>query len=228
MTVALRLPVLGDTPSCLDCSTACCFEYFVPIHNYDLWRLVQSLRLGWAQIVYAAEELSLYAYSFRLDSGPRRFSLRLYRRPNGACQFLLQLPNKLQRCGIHPARPHACRQYPFKSDKRGELGIDFISHAVCPAPQKAAWDGRRAEMADEVIDESRELELSVRAMKRWDSLAEKAPPHQPRLVREFAEWMLALYATLEPLRVGPRADWHERVGEAIEAFPLPEDFTGGA
>lgn len=226
--MSVRLPVLGDTPSCLDCATACCFEYFVPVNNYDLYRLVRTLGLSWTQLVYAGEELTLYTYSFRLDSGPRRFSLRLYRRPSGACQFLLQLPNKLQRCGIHPARPHACRQYPFKADVRHESRIDFISHAVCPPPQREAWEGRRATMVEEVVDEAAELELSVRAMKRWDAMAEKAPPHQPRLVREYAEWILGLYATLEPLREGPRSEWHQRVAEAIDAYPLPEDFTAGA
>lgn len=225
---AFRLPVLGSEPSCLDCATACCYEYFVPVNNYDLWRMVTSLGLTWTQLCYAAEELALYNYSFRLDSSARRFSLRLYRRPSGACQFLLQLPNKLQRCGIHGARPQACRQYPFRNAPKHESRVDFISHAVCPAPQKAAWDTRRGEMADDVVDEAAELELSIRAMKRWDVLAEKAPPHQPRLVREYADWILGLYATLEPLRVGARAEWEPAVIAAIDAFPLPEDFSSGS
>lgn len=225
--VVHRLPVLGSEPSCLDCATACCYEYFVPVNNYDLWRLVAGLGLSWTQVCYAAEELTLYNYSFRLDSTPRRYSMRLYRRSSGACQFLLQLPNKLQRCGIHPARPQACRQYPFRNAPKHESKVDFISHALCPAPQKDGWDRRRGTMVEDVVDEAAELELSVRAMKRWDALAEKAPPHQPRLVREFAEWILGLYATLEPLRVGARENWESLVCDAIDRYPLPADFSGG-
>lgn len=223
-----HLPVIGSEPSCLNCTTNCCFEYFVPIHNYDVWRLTRMLGLAWHQVAYAHEELQLYNYSFRLDSGERRYSLRLFRRPGGACHFLLQLPNKLQRCGVHPARPHACRQYPFRVDRESSDHVNFISHALCPAPQRAGFDQRRASMAGDVVDEAAELHLSVRAMERWDKLAMRAPPHQPRLVREYVEWVLGLYDTLNPLRVGHRSEWHEKVAQAIDNYPLPDEYSSGS
>src|SRR5262249_36139873 len=108
---AVKLPIVDGGATCFSCDAPCCTSYVVPIHGFDLWRMVRGLQLPWSDV---ADARAGDWDGFAVDASETRLSLFLRAREGEVCRFLLTLPSGLQRCGAHSARPMACRVYPWQ------------------------------------------------------------------------------------------------------------------
>jgi Fe-S-cluster containining protein len=219
------LPLAHESP-CFGCFTPCCYSYVVPVTALDVWRLQRSFAAPWQKLVEVQSGSIDYWDSFRLDESALRWSLRLQHRPAGqACRLLVEVPGGHARCGAHEGRPLACRAYPYKITDAGDIA--FISHAMCPPPQRRAYELAMGAMKASVENELLDLELHVQALQRWDALALTVPRAQAFVVDDYVRWMLALWDAVALLRVGARAEWEPVVVRAIDAFPLPSVAGAG-
>jgi Fe-S-cluster containining protein len=209
-----HLVVLADAP-CDGCHGRCCAEHRVPIDGFELVRLWRAVGGPWRELVDLECHRTPLFFGFRLDAGPEHWSLFLRRHEDGACRFLVG-PVGAQRCGVHPARPGACRSYPGALDDRGP---PFVSgHAICPPERAAAWAALlQRDGGDAIYDDLADRELYARALARWD-LAVRRARHS---FEDFVAWIAALDAAIEPLRRGERGTWQLAAYAHIDAFPLP-------
>ena len=223
----MSLPVVSPSP-CFGCTTRCCFEYIVPINGHDLWRLCRTLALPWSELVTVRKTPDDWAESFTLDGGTDRYAFLLRKRRDGGCAMLMSLGGDQYRCGVHDARPLACRVYPFHPAWRAPTGVDFTQHALCPPPQRARFDAARGSFADDVVDQLGERALYVRVVSRWDEAARHRPHAAPYTIDDYVRWTLALYDELAPLRTtAPRTTWQRRAEAWIAVYPLPAELTPG-
>lgn len=219
----MGLPLLRDSPPpCFDCHAPCCVSYVVPITGFDLWRMTRVLGLGWRDVADVKSDQGRYWDCFRLDDSELRHGLYLRTRSTGACQFLLDLPGGHQRCGAHDGRPLACRIYPFKVTGSSQLGIELLTHAMCPPPQKALYQRDVEDARPMVTSELLERELYLVAVARWNAMAQTISHASPLAVDEFVEWLTRLYDEIAKLRSGPFESWHGPAQQLIAAFPMPE------
>jgi Fe-S-cluster containining protein len=190
------LPVVSSSPSpCVACRAPCCQKADVPLTGHDVWRLVRTLGLPWEAFATYDER------GFRL-----RVSI------DGACTFLLALPDGWHRCGVHALRPSSCRLYPYHVQLLDDppYAIELGAGAPCPPKEAAAFARRMADAAPLVDDELAEWALYQRVLRRWGK----------RSGADFARWALGLYDHLEPLRRGARADWQLAAYRLIATYPL--------
>lgn len=210
--VRAPLSVLPGAP-CDGCHGRCCVEHRVPIDGFDLVRLWRAVGGAWRDLVDLECRRNPLSFGFRLDAGAEHWSLYLRRRDDGACGFLVGPAGGL-RCGVHAARPGACRSYPGAIDDGG--GAFVRAHAICPPERAAAWAallGRDGAIYDDLADR----ELWCRALARWDLAVRVAP----RTTDDFVAWIGALDARIENLRAGDRGAWQLAAYACIDAFPLP-------
>jgi hypothetical protein len=220
-----RLPVVRADAPCFGCAAPCCRSYVVPVTAYDVWRLCRALELPWQEVVEVRPGDPERFDCFRLDASATRHSLFIGHKPSGACRLLVELPGGTNRCGAHAGRPFACRIYPFKTAPQTDLGIDFISHAMCPPPHRAVFTSLMEVARPMVVDELAERDLHIRAVARWDQLVERVGAVEQLSAHDFVEWTRRLYDAVEPLRRGERSRWQLEVERAIDQFPLPELLT---
>ena len=210
--VRAQLVVLPDAP-CDGCHGRCCVEHRVPIDGFDLVRLWRAVGGAWRDLVALERRRHPLSFGFRLDAGPEHWSLSLRRRDDGACAFLVGHAGAW-RCGVHAARPGACRSYPGALD---DDGAPFVrAHAICPPERALAW-AARLERDAAIYDDLAERELWGRALARWDLAVRVAP----RSTDDFVVWMSALDACIERLRGGDRGAWQLAAYACIDEFPLP-------
>jgi Fe-S-cluster containining protein len=228
----MKLPVLpptvtGDPSPCFGCPTACCFEYVVPINGHDLWRLTRALAVPWSALVSVRTTPDDWGESFTLHRGGARHSLLLRKRAGGGCALLMTVGQD-HRCGVHEARPLACRVYPLHSAWRAPTGVDFLSHALCPPPQRARFEAQKGQLADSVVAELHERTLYLRVVARWDEAAAQQPREQPFTVDDYVRWTLLVYDALAPLRQsGPRATWQAQALALVSRMALPFEWAPG-
>ena len=147
-TSARRLPVVGDSP-CFGCTTTCCLDYVVPVNAHDVWRLARALGLSWGALVEVRPTPADYMESFTLDSSGQKRAFQLRRRAGGACALLTSLPDGSHRCGVHAARPLACRLYPYRGDWTPGAPIRVVADAVCPPERRDRYEARKVFAASE-------------------------------------------------------------------------------
>lgn len=207
-----HLVVLPDAP-CVGCHGRCCAEHRVPIDGFELIRLWRAVGGEWRELVDSECHRIPLFFGFRLDASAEHWSLFLRRHDDGACRFLVG-PAGAQRCGVHPARPGACRSYPGALDD----GRPFVSgHVVCPPERAAAWGALLARDDADIFDDLADRELWARALARWD----RAPRRAPRSFDDFVAWIGALADRIDPLRAGERGTWQLAAYACIDDFPLP-------
>ena len=208
----IRLPVDGGD-TCFTCPAPCCTSYLVPIHGYDLWRLVNGLQLPWREVATLLPEQP-GREGFALDGSEARLGLFLRHREGEVCRFLLTLPGGQQRCGAHGARPMACRVYPWKPSDNNQLGLEIAGHAMCPEAQRAHFAGQMRQARAGIYDELAERPLYQLAVARWNQHVQTrfAGPD------EFVGWILQLYDAMLPLRRQP--DWQLQGPRFVIEFPL--------
>jgi Fe-S-cluster containining protein len=204
-----RLPVIDGGESCFTCDAPCCTSYVVPLSGFDVWRLVRGLQLPFTEVAEARDERAV-GDGFAVDGSERRLGFFLRTREAEVCRFLLTLPSGKQRCGIHGSRPMACRIYPWKPTENSQLGVEMISHALCPPPQRARFASQMREARGEIQTELAERPLYAFVVARWNEHVAM----RPSSVENFVAWMLRLYDALEPLRRGVDAQ------RLISEFPL--------
>ncbi|HEX6835341.1 MAG TPA: YkgJ family cysteine cluster protein [Polyangia bacterium] len=210
--MSAELVVLPEAP-CEGCHGRCCVEHRVLIDGFDLLRLWRAVGGAWRDLVDLECRMNPLSFGFRLDAGPEHWSLYLRRHDDGACRFLVG-PADARRCGVHAARPGACRSYPVALDDGDRPLVG--RHAICPPERAAAWDAlarRDAAIYDDLADR----ELWGRALFRWD-LAVRI---RPRTSDDFVAWLGALDARIERLREGDRGAWQLAAYACIDDFPLP-------
>lgn len=231
----MKLPVLpsssvvaADAPSpCFGCTTPCCFEYVVPVNGHDLWRLVRALAVPWSALAAVRTTPDDWGESFTLHRGGPRRAFLLRQRAGGGCSLLMTV-GSAHRCGVHDARPLACRVYPLQSAWRAPTGVDFLSHALCPPPQRARFEAQKGRLADAVVADLLERALYLRVIARWDEAAAQQPPEQPFTVDDYVRWLLSLYDSLAPLRhLGPRAAWQDEAIARVSRAALPFEWAPG-
>ena len=224
-TSARRLPVVGDSP-CFGCTTTCCLDYVVPVNAHDVWRLARALGLSWGALVEVRPTPADYMESFTLDSSGQKRAFQLRRRAGGACALLTSLPDGSHRCGVHAARPLACRLYPYRGDWTPGAPIRVVADAVCPPERRDRYEARKVFAASDVVAEVGERHLYMRALDRWDQAARTRPPSQAYGVDDFVRWAFALYDAVEALRrEGPIG--FAPAAALIAGFPLPDDSAPG-
>lgn len=220
-----KLPVVDVSP-CFGCTTSCCLDYEVPVNAHDVWRLARALGLPWRALVRVRPTPSTWMESFTLDAGGRKQALHLLRAADGACALLVTLPDGARRCGVHASRPLACRLYPYRGDWTQGAPIRLQTDAICPAPQRAAWDAHKRLAAGDVAAQVGERHLYMRALSRWEQAARTRPPSQPYAVDDFVRWSFALYDAIE--RVRPAGDGlSAAAAEVIATFALPDESAPG-
>lgn len=221
-----KLPVVGDS-ACFGCTTSCCLDYEVPVNAHDVWRLMRALALPWNALVRVRPTPADYMESFTLDRSGRKHALQLHRHDDGACALLTTLPDGSRRCGVHAARPLACRVYPYRGDWSPGMAVRLQHDAVCPPPQRERYQAERAAVAPAIADQVSERHLYMRALARWDEAAQTRSPAHAYRVDDFLRWSFALYDALEPLRARRPAAFADAAESLIAAFPLPDEQAPG-
>jgi Fe-S-cluster containining protein len=171
------LPVLDPTP-CAACRGPCCVGRPVLLTAFDVNRLTGALGVPWQELAVAGVAFS---GGFRLDATATRWSLRLRQRPDdGRC--VLAVGGEYLRCGVHAARPGACRVYPLHVGLRDDgVHVGLGNNAVCPPAAAMAW-AQRAQPAlvqADVDEHARYAEL----VARWEATLE-----EKRSVDDFLEF----------------------------------------
>lgn len=220
------LPVVGETP-CFGCATSCCLDYEVPVNAHDVWRLMRALDVPWRALVRVRPTPSTWMESFTLDGSGKKQALHLLRAADGACSLLATLPGGARRCGVHALRPLACRLYPYRGDWSPGAPIRMQADAICPAPQRAAWDAHKRLAADDVVAQVGERHVYMRALARWEQAARTRSPAQPYAVDDFLRWSFALYDAIERVRPDGGDGFSAAAAEAIATFPLPDESAPG-
>jgi len=224
-TSARKLPVVADTP-CFGCTTSCCLDYDVPVNAHDVWRLMRALAVPWRALVRPRPTPSDWMESFTLDDSGRKLALHLIRRGNGACALLTTLPDGAHRCGVHAERPLACRLYPYRGDWAPGAPVRMQADAICPPPQRAAYEAHARFAVIDVAGEVSERHLYMRILQRWSVAAQTRSAAQPYAVDDFLRWTFSLYDAIEPLRARG-AEFARAATALITAFPLPDESAPG-
>jgi Fe-S-cluster containining protein len=159
----------------------------------------------------------------RLDGQSPRRALSLRRRESGTCGLLLELGGGYRRCGAHAFRPGACRAYPLVADHLAPLGGALAEHACCPVEGLDLYEAAIPEMLATLEDDRAEQALYLRVLERWEQLFAGRPPERAVPIGAFVDWLLGLYAAIQPLRAGERGDWQLVAYERIASWPLPVD-----
>lgn len=228
----MSLPVLSPSAEspCFGCATPCCFEYEVPVSGFDVWRLCRTMQTPWTAVARVKREVVAETGSFRLDSTANSHTLWMRKKPNGACSLLLELPGQQHRCGAHDGRPLACRAYPMRrlpGPPTAEFALGFIDHAMCPGPQRRAWELGRLAMVPSVEGEHFEKELYVRLSRRWNEMAMLVPRNQTMEPDEYLAWVFEVYDRLQPLRNVDGAAWPAVATAFIDGVALPTPVSIG-
>ncbi len=218
----MGLPILVDDPATAACSTcpARCCEHTVPLTGYDVVRLTRALALPWRVVAGLGSHRIALFEGFRLDRGPTHWFFHLRKRDDGACQFLLELPDGYRRCGVHALRPGACRVYPLVPDLA--RGGEFGNHALCPDPQRALYEGAIPQLRDGIDEDQAERALYARVRARWDLVPMRVPVERPLDADVFVDWIGKVYDAIAPLRIGERGQWQLAAYELVADFPLPQ------
>jgi Fe-S-cluster containining protein len=206
---AVKLPVIDGGETCFDCAAPCCSAYVVPMSGFDVWRMVRGLQLPWHAIVEARADRAVWE-AFRVDGREERLGFFL-RHHDQRCVFLMTLPGGQARCGAHSSRPLACRIYPYTRTENNHLGIEMISHALCPPAQRTHFVENQLQARPYINDELAERPLYAFAVSRWNDEGRGSAD-------EFAHWILSLYDALLPLRGAD--DWRQRAQRLISEFPI--------
>lgn len=181
---SLQLPILQNW-SCHNCS-GCCREHLIEITEEEKRRIENQ---GW--------DVGDFSVSGPLILPSGRGSYRLAHQDNGACVFLDD--NGL--CRIHgkfgePAKPLACRVYPYAYHPAGRKRIAVSLRFSCPSVVQNLGVPV-AEQADELQAVASEV---VRGTNRDHDapLIHRAPPHgsQQTSWEDFHQFLKALHNAL--------------------------------
>ena len=149
---------------CESCHAGCCRAFAVPVTGADILRIERQLQLGFGDFVcrWADPDGNIarnYAPQFHFADEPetpfviclRHTASEFFPRTT-KCRFLLEgepdaeNPLGQARCGIHAARPGACRVFPTKLNETGELAVIYdvpengrpaepaATYSLCPRP----------------------------------------------------------------------------------------------
>ncbi len=138
----------------------------MPLSAFDVNRLTDLFGVPWQELAVAGVAFS---GGFPLDPGGARWNFRLRQRPNSSC--VLSVGGEHLRCAAHPARPSACRIYPFYVGLRDDgVRVGLGNNAACPPSAAIGW----AELASperveaEIAEHHRHEELIARWAAQLD------------------------------------------------------------
>lgn len=198
-TVAIQLAAAANP--CASCVIGCCYRHTVNVGGYDAWIIAEGLQLAPAQFVRAVQLEGPHPRGFLLAPGGPSYELALAKRPTGAehepCVFLLELPDRTGRCGIYPLRPLVCQTYPAYT-RNGLVGRR--DDVVCPddAWRNGALEG--LEWYERLASQHVEHDMYELALARWNYRVRYGAQQQAYSIDEYLDYLLTLYAQLEPVR----------------------------
>ena len=199
---------------CSTCHAGCCRTYVVPLTGADIMRILSQTGLSfWDFVVRWTDpqgKIALkYAPHFRFRDDPLMpYVIALMQEDSAQfpgtarCKFLAEGPQSaehplgISQCGIYGARPSACRVFPTKFDKAGELAVlyDVPSHGkagghpayrLCPRP----WEPQDFDPIQQLQD----LVIAKYEMNFFFKLAD-AWNESPGDWRTFPDFLTAVYA----------------------------------
>jgi hypothetical protein len=124
---------------CATCRGECCRRYLVHISGRDAVGIARGQALAFDAFIDLVSEEGPSSLGFALDDSGDTYGLCLRRRPDGACSFLVALPDGVERCGIYPDRPIACAIFPLGLV---DAGVGIRTDVICEP------DGQRVTTAD--------------------------------------------------------------------------------
>ena len=126
---------------CATCHAGCCRAYVVPLTGADILRIMAKEKRSfwdfacrWAD-PQGAIALKYAPHFFFRDAPHVPFVISLIQEPSqhfpqtARCRFLeegapsAEHPLGISKCGIYDSRPSACRVFPTKFDRAGELAV---------------------------------------------------------------------------------------------------------
>jgi Fe-S-cluster containining protein len=123
-----------DSP-CAGCQARCCVGRAVTLVAADVRRLQRALGVPWGEFAAVISDDD----GFALVAGGPRYAFRLRARGDGTCVFAIDFSRE-RRCGVHEARPLACRVYPFHVALGAARPLATIGNdAACPPAHAIAW-----------------------------------------------------------------------------------------
>ncbi len=173
--------------SCNQCGE-CCREMDVPLSHLDLLQLAQ-----------AHPQLSPHDYARLHRSHPMHpeavllngdyYILFLQRRESDdACVFLGEQGS----CNNYPARPRACRSFPFDQTRNGLLrimpDIDFLYQDFCDKDPVQKADLQAAKL--HLSSSDQEFFRYHEVVERWNRMVDRKPARQN--LQAFLEFVLTL------------------------------------
>jgi Fe-S-cluster containining protein len=153
---------------CAGCDVDCC-SYIVPLTVSDAHRIQQQLNLPWTAFATLVP-YPTRAVTWPIRVGRRNFQLAI-KRKRGTCPFRMRFSG-LQRCGIHPLRPMACRLFPFLADVDAQRRAPSSMMAQLP-PEKCplAWpknDTSVAELHDLIVTATTGRAQDEEVLRLWN------------------------------------------------------------
>lgn len=180
----------GDAPArdelgfqCARCGR-CCRTIRVPLTDVDLWRLAEATALPPATLVewLAPDAIDMTGEPETFVRLPEGRRLMVLGHANGGCRFL-----HAEQCSVHPARPTACRAFPFfVEDGRPGLLPDVPCDPPEPPPQAAL-----TAIAQQLTDELARYAERVGVWNRRQR-ARLRLHRRPATVEEFYAFLRAL------------------------------------
>lgn len=218
---------------CATCHAGCCRTYVVPLTGADILRIMSKQQLSfWEFVVRWADPQGKIALKFAphfhfRDDLQTPYVIALMQEESGQfpgtsrCKFLIegeqssQHPLGVSQCGIYGDRPSACRVFPTKLDREGELAV------LCELPQQGPagnhpifrlcsrpWEPRDLDpiqQVQELVVAKYEMNFFFRLASAWNE--------QPGDWRAFPEFLQGVYGN-RILPVGAEGQ--------VESQPVPE------
>jgi Fe-S-cluster containining protein len=166
----------------------CCSHYSVTPTAADLWRISRTFELPPWEFTRFTEARPEQHGAFKLDQSGDHFQIVLAKR-DGACAFLLRLPDGHAQCALGTNRPTVCRAFPAALG-RGVVCVG--EHAGCTC---GVW-------SDVAFDQDADLTLLMRLdrdrhehaelIADWNGIVARAG--EPRTYPEFCGHLLNAYA----------------------------------
>ena len=219
---------------CSTCHAGCCRTYVVPLTGADIMQIASHTKLSfWDFVVRWADpqgKIALkYAPHFRFRDDPQMpYVIALMQEESAQfpgtarCRFLVEgsqsseHPLGISHCGIYAARPSACRVFPTKFDRGGELAVlcevpaqgkagNHPAYRLCPRPWSPADLDPIRQVQDLVVAEY-EMRFFFKLAAAWNE--------RPGDWRAFPDFVESVYAN--------RVLAKEREEPAATEAPEPE------
>ena len=225
---------------CATCHAGCCRTYVVPLTGADILKIMSRRDLSfwdvacrWADPTGAIALKYAPHFYFR-DAPETPFVISLLQESSRQfpgtlrCKFLVEgqatpeQPLGASYCGIYNERPSACRVYPTKFDRTGEMavlceipapksGSSHPAHRLCAKPWEP-HDFDPVEQVQALAVAKFEMNFFFRLAEAWNA--------RPRDWQAFPEFLRLVYSN----RIRSEADYHEgecdEIQDEIEPRPI--------